>query len=193
MDCRGPPVRGRMCGLRNAGALIFSTCIRIPFPFPIFPWLSPLRPVEESKRVPSFRGPSGLDRANRHHAQRPSTCVDHDHSAFQNRRRARTRARIRSCTAKRVDGISTHLPLDLAYQRPDERSDTVYPDFESFLCLEIRPVTFSLSITKTEHPSPWDVRTGVKRTPDNEWNEPSSESKGSESACLVIREETHDE
>ena len=52
---------------------------------------------------------------------------------------------------------------------------------------------FSLGITKTEHPSPWDVRTGVKRTPDNEGNEPSSESKGSESACLVIREETHDE
>ena len=54
---------GRVCRLRSPDALAFSTCIRVPFPFLTFPWLSPLQPVEESKRVPRFRDPSGLDRA----------------------------------------------------------------------------------------------------------------------------------
>ena len=104
-DCRRSLVRGRVCGLRSADALTFSTGIRVPFSFPIFPWLSPSQPVEESKRVPCFPGPSGLDPSSVARSTRGYACVDHDHSAFQNRRRTRTRARIRPCTSESMEDL----------------------------------------------------------------------------------------
>ena len=74
-DCRRPPVRGRACSPYSTDALTFSTSIRVPFSFPIFPRLSPSQPVEESKRVPCFPGPSGLDSSSQKHARFYIVCM----------------------------------------------------------------------------------------------------------------------